>query len=57
MNPIPILMFIIGLAIGMLIGIFSAAEHQQSRWERAAIEHSAGEYDAKTGEFRWKGRD
>ena len=41
--------FILGaLVVGNIVGCVSC-----EGWQTAAIEHNAGHYDTKTGEFKW----
>lgn len=48
-----LVVFIMGIAI--FIGCHNGREMERKRLQQQAIDHGAAEYDAKTGQWQWKG--
>ena len=45
----------LGIAIGFFIGMWITARFNNKDWRDESVEKGFGEYNAKTGEWQWKG--
>lgn len=45
--------FIVGLVVGACMGLAVGVSAMTYYWKAGAVNHNAGYYDAKTGNFKW----